>query len=222
MQKIHTGSTPWSPVYKHACINLESWLKRRSHFKKKHRNVRQLIVLKKKLKLVYDPTLTLSDIEEQIKLAHNSRKKCKQMAESLSLDYRTQLALAKEEVGELDAAVYLRNVNHLEAQRRLFRNIRHMEGKIKGGSTSKLTTKINGEFVEHTDKGSIEKIIATANQVKYHITEGGSQILSREYIAAFGLHGGGGECNRFWMACTFRLYRIQQPRKIFYRLASTM
>ena len=188
---IHTGSIPWSPAYKHACLNLEYWLKRRSHFKKKHRNVRQLIVLQKKLKLAYNPALTLSDIEKQIKLAHNSRKKCKQMAESLSLEYRTQLALAKEEAGELDAAVYLRNVNHIEAQRRLFRNIRHMEGKIKGGSTSKLTTKINGELVEHTDKGSIERIIATANQKKYHVTEGGSQLLSREYITAFGLHGEG-------------------------------
>ena len=39
----------------------------------------------------------------------------------------------------MKTAVFLRLVNHIEALRRLFRNIRHMEGNIKGGSTSKIT-----------------------------------------------------------------------------------
>ena len=91
----------------------------------------------------------------------------------------------------MNAAVFLRNANHIEAQRRLFRNIRHMEGKMKGGSTSKLTTQVNGVTTEHTDKDSIESIIAIANEKKYHVTEGGSQLLSREYIQSFGLHGEG-------------------------------
>ena len=38
----------------------------------------------------------------------------------------------KEEAGEMKASVFLNNVNHIEAQRRLFRNIRNMEGKLKG------------------------------------------------------------------------------------------
>ena len=190
-RKIHTGSIPWSPAYKRACLELEYWLKRRSHFKKKHHNVRQLLVLQNKLQIQYNPDLSLAEIEAHIKVAHKSRKKCKDLAESLSLEYRTQLALAKEEAGELKAAVYLRNVNHREAQRRLFRNIRHMEGKIKGGSTSKLTTLVNGHTVEHTDKASIDSLMAAANEKKYHVTEGGSQLLSREYIESFGAHGEG-------------------------------
>ena len=44
------------------------------------------------------------------------------MVESLSLEYRTQLAMAKEETGEINTAVFLSNTNHIEAQRRLFRN----------------------------------------------------------------------------------------------------
>ena len=39
-----------------------------------------------------------------------------QLAESLSLEYRTQLALAKEEAGEVKAATFLRKMNHIEAQ----------------------------------------------------------------------------------------------------------
>ena len=48
--------------------------------------------------------------------------------------------MAKEEAGELKAAVFLPNANHIETQQRLFRNIRHIEGKVKGGSTFKVTT----------------------------------------------------------------------------------
>ena len=48
--------------------------------------------------------------------------------------------MAKEETGEINAVVILRNEKHIEAQRRLFRNIRYMEDKIKGDSTSKIIT----------------------------------------------------------------------------------
>ena len=78
-------------------------------------------------------------INKEITSAHGKRKKCKEIAESLSYEYRTQLALAKEKAGETTAANFLRNMNSVEATRRLFRNIRRIEGKMKGGSTSKLT-----------------------------------------------------------------------------------
>ena len=73
------------------------------------------------------------------------------MAESLSLEYRTQLAMDKEEAGEIKAAVFLRNMNSIEAQRRLFHNIRATENKIRGGSTTQVTiTNKNGKVAEYT------------------------------------------------------------------------
>ena len=54
------------------------------------------------------------------------------MAEDLSLEYRTRLALVKEEAGEIKAAAFLRNQNRIEEQRRVARNIRRMEGGKKG------------------------------------------------------------------------------------------
>ena len=77
------------------------------------------------------------------------------MADSLSLEYRTQLALAKEEAGEIKAASFLRNMNHVEAQRRLHRNIRHMEGNLKGGITSKVIATIDGRYIEFVNKEDI-------------------------------------------------------------------
>ena len=104
-----------------------------------------------------------------------------QLADSLSLEYRTQLALAKEETGELKAATFLRNMNHEEAQRRIFRNIRHMEGKVKGGCTSKVIKKIDGVDVGFTKKQDIEKLCATANEQLYHQTEKNQRPLIKRY-----------------------------------------
>lgn len=44
--------------------------------------------------------------------------------------------MAKEEVGEMEAVVYLHNRNRIEGQRRVARNIKRMEEKSKGGSTT--------------------------------------------------------------------------------------
>ena len=53
-------------------------------------------------------------------LAYADRKSCKDLAEILSYAYKTQLVLAEEEAG-------------------IYRNIHYMEGKVKEGSTSKIT-----------------------------------------------------------------------------------
>ena len=118
-------------------------------FLKTHTNVRELLVIQKELKLPYNPNMTLPGINMEVKLAHAKRRKCKESTESMSLEYRTQLVLAKEK--DITAAKFLRNMNNTEAVRRLYRNIRRMEGKIKGGSTYKVTKKINGLEHEYTD-----------------------------------------------------------------------
>ena len=69
------------------------------------------------------------------------------MLESLSFEY-----IAKEEVGELKDAVFLRNSSYIEAQRRLFQNIIHMKRRIKGSSTFKVTAQENGNQVEYTEE----------------------------------------------------------------------
>ena len=193
-RKIKAGAIPWSPAYKEKCLLLEYWLKRRSYSQQDHYNVRQLIVLQNKLKITYNPNLTPEDINNQIQIAYNKRKMCKDNAENLSLEYRTQLANAKEAAGEGNAANIIRNMNKIEATRRLFRNIRRMEKKTRGGCTSKVTTTINGTEKEYTDRNAIDKICATENQRKYHLPESGtSQFLNDTFIKDLGHHGEGPE-----------------------------
>ena len=106
--------------------------------------------------------------------------------------------MAKEEAGEIKVAVFLNNVNHIEAQKRSFRNIRHMEGNLKGGSISKVTvTEGNDNIMEYTDKTLIEKVIAAENEAKYHQTEGGSQLLTKSFLKDLGEFGNGPEVIKF-------------------------
>ena len=191
-RKLRTGAHAWSPTYKIACLKLIYWLQRRSYFLKTHRNVRQLIVLQNKLGITYEPNLLLPEIERRIVDAHKHRHDCIKNDESLSIEYRTQLALAKEAAGELKAATFLKNQNYIEAQRRLFRNIRHMEGKIKGASTSKITIQSEEGMTEYTSKEDIERLCAKENERKWHQCEdGGSQLLLPPFINDLGHYGEG-------------------------------
>ena len=59
------------------------------------------------------------------------KKKIKSMVESLNLEYRARLALAKEEMGGIKASIYLSNMNRIEGQRQLSKNSRHLKGGLK-------------------------------------------------------------------------------------------
>ena len=100
------------------------------------------------------------------------------MVESLSLEYRTQLAMTKEEAGEVKVAVFLRHMNSIEAQHRLFCSILTVENTIRGGSITQVTiTKKHGKFVEYTEMKDIEKLIAKPTENKWHKTKGGSELI---------------------------------------------
>ena len=89
-------------------------MNRSSHFKNVHRNVQQIIVLQNNLNIYYNSDLSLEELETNIKNAYADKKKCKAIAESLSYEYRTHLALAKIEADEMKAATFLRTANNID------------------------------------------------------------------------------------------------------------
>ena len=96
----------------------------------------------------------------------------------------------------MKAAVFLRNQNKIEEQRRMARNVRRMEGKIKGGSTTEVIINDNlGNKVELVNKVDIERAMAVDNEKVGHQTEGGSQILTPEFIKCLGNYGEGPDIN---------------------------
>ena len=80
-----------------------------------YHHVRQLIVLLNKLGITHVLDIIYDEIISKIKSIYSKRTKIKKIADSLNLECITQLALAKEEVGELKAAVFLRNMSSIES-----------------------------------------------------------------------------------------------------------
>ena len=71
----------------------------------------------------------------------------KKMAESLSIEYRSRLEIAKEEDGEVKVATFIRSLTQVEFQRTIFRNIIVMEDKSKVGYTLRVkVTKKMGQL----------------------------------------------------------------------------
>ena len=71
-----------------------------------------------------------------------------------------------------------------------------MESKLKGESTSKVSTAVNGETVEFTERDQIKKQIAQFNEAKYDHTEGSSQLLQRKFINSLGSFGEGPDISK--------------------------
>ena len=119
--------------------------------------------------------------------AYAERQRCNKASESLNREYRHRLAAAKEDAGNIKAATHLRNMNHIEPQRQLFRNIRYMEEKLSAGSITQVTiTSPDGRTTELTQRDEVEKAVIAENERKFHQTEGGSQLLSDRFVRDIG------------------------------------
>ena len=89
----------------------------------------------------------------------------------------------------MKSATLLRNQNRIEKQRQVARNIRRMEGKAKGGSTTQVKI-INEDNIvtDLTHKDDINNTIAEGNEKVGH-QKRGSQLLNHEFIQTLGNHG---------------------------------
>ena len=136
-------------------------------YKKEGQELLYWQILQNKLNIKYDPGLSDNDISDRIKLAYGKNKNLNRTAESLSLEYISQLAMAKEEAGEIKAVVFLKTMNPIEAQRRLFRNIRTIENEIRGGSTTHITiTDKHRKVSEYTERRDIEILTTKSTEGK--------------------------------------------------------
>ena len=67
-----------------------------------------------------------------------------------------------------------------------------MEGKMKGGNTTKVIIEDkHGAVIEVTNRKEIDTVMARENEKMGHQTEGGSQLLTKDYITCLGNHGEG-------------------------------
>ena len=67
-----------------------------------------------------------------------------------------------------------------------------MERKAKGGSTTQVTITYPGISVrEYVAQNPIKEMMDTNKEVKYYQTEGGSQLLTHEFLSILGNFGEG-------------------------------
>ena len=115
------------------------------------------------------------------------------MPESPSLDYRTQLAMSKEEAEEISYAVFLRNKTILKPKDVYFGILDTWKDILKVAASSKSQLKKMVTRLNTQRKKQIEKLVVNTNFSKYYVTEGGSPLLSKTYMSTLGLHGEGEE-----------------------------
>ena len=189
-RKFKCGNVPWSPLYQEIYDTIDYWNLRLDQFKKtKNKNTQLLIRLQKRLRIRYT-RITKAQVKTKLKEAHNRRRKYKKEAVQQSMEYRNQLAKAKEEAGNKTAANYLRELNEKEAIRILFHRIKLVEKRINAGSTSQVqTTRADGTIERYILREDIEKAIMENNEKKFHQTEGTSELLSDEFTQLFGHYG---------------------------------
>ena len=65
-RRLKTGCNSWSPAYTHINLLLDYWRLRRAYKLGMHNNARKLIVLQNKLKITYDSSMSLTDINDKI------------------------------------------------------------------------------------------------------------------------------------------------------------
>ena len=176
---VHMGSVQWSPQFKKSSIILEYWLQYRSYHTCLHPNIRLLITLQRQACIIYSPSLSVDEIDGKIILAYKHRHNCKKNAASLSLEYRTQLTNTKKEAGECFTVVYICSLNNTEVSRRLFQDIRHMEGKSGAGAISQIRiSNSDNTSIDTTDPLKMNTALLTNNGKLYHQTKGGSKLLT--------------------------------------------
>jgi len=122
-QKFRMGAVKFSPSYKTAVQTVELWKHRLAYRNGDDYNVRKILVLQNKLDMPYDASLSIDDIKRKLHEARVEHRHCKSIDESLSIEFRSQLADVMEAAGTVKAAVHLQNMNRIEAIRTLFCNI---------------------------------------------------------------------------------------------------
>lgn len=104
-------------------------------------------------------------MEDNLSRAVKERKKSKKYASELQLEYRHQLAKAKEAEDNISAATHIQNLTQQEYTRALFRRIRYLERKVSNLSTSRISVKMaTGGEKEITRKDQIEHHIIQSNE----------------------------------------------------------
>ncbi len=168
-RKLRKGQTQWSPPIQKAIDTITLY----QLISKRHKGCKvssRLIQRQAKKAAVTDARdLNHADVSRRLATAYHHLKTLKRQDVELRHTWMEDLASALAAVGKLSQATHLRNLVAREQQRRSFRHIRHMNGKLRHGSVTSVVapSSTDGAWMEVSDKEGMEKACLDENQRRF-------------------------------------------------------
>ena len=138
---------------------VELWVLLKTLYEEHHYNGRWLIQPQYQFPHVTS-NINETEITTGTRSAFSGRKSAKNQTEALSIEYCTNLANALEEAGKGPTAMHVRNMQKIEENRNLARQVKYTKGKFRNPDNTLVTQQqTNCSTLEITDKIPLEKVI---------------------------------------------------------------
>jgi len=168
-RKLRTGQVAFSPELNYSRLKIKAWLLLIAKTKKQKVSSRLLSRTLKKAQIT--PTarsLALVEMQNQLKDEYKAYCKIKGEAKELQATALDNLADALAKNGDTTKEKMIKALRQREAQRVSARKIRYLQGKLRTGSTTLITTTDSeGNKVDITDQVELEKAILENNRQKF-------------------------------------------------------
>ena len=189
-RKLHMGGVPWSPEIQRArttILYIKLILRRR---RGRRVSARTLIRLQSKLGISYEQ-VTDDNLLQFLDKAFQYYKKMKKKAVDLRKSHLEQLAEALEQNGKGKKAQLIKNMQHREEQREMYRKLRPLNSKYSENmaTSSVVVTNPDGSTEEITDEDKMVQAIIEENVKKYHQCENTCPFLLEPLAQHFGAFG---------------------------------
>ncbi len=165
-RKLRTGQVAFSPELSLSRLNIKAWLLLIAKVKK-HKVSSRLLARSLKKAQIAPEARALSLIELQRHLSDKDKDyyNIKGMAKELRASALENLAEAMAQKGDSTKEKMIKALREREAQHNSARKIRYLQGKLRSGSTTLVTTTDpEGNKVDITDQQEMEKAILDNNR----------------------------------------------------------
>ena len=168
-RKLRLGQVAFSPELNMSRLKIQAWLLLIARTKKRKVSSRLLKRSIKKANLPLEArSLPEEDLQDRLKEEYKTYYQIKGEAVELRMTALVNLATALAEKGETDKEKVIQALRQREQQWRTAKKIKYLQGKLRSGSTTMVTTlDSSGNRIDITNKKEIELAILESNKAKF-------------------------------------------------------
>ena len=191
-RKLRMGDVVFSPSVMKWWKSIETWKLLIKKAQGKRVSSRRLTRTIAKAELDDDLTiysLSVPQCQENLDRAKFKYREAKNEATTRRETWLDELAGAVAAQGNTKKATILERLKRDEAQRRTFRKLKYLRGRLRGGGVAFLqTTGADGSIQDVTDKREMERLLLRANENKFRQCEQ-TPMMQQPLLAEFGRLG---------------------------------